>query len=336
MEETIAMTVRCNSALYRRTFFFLLILFCVMAGDYKTFADDKYVVIGDSYTGTNYGQIDLPWPEQLRKELGLSKKNFVISRKGGTGFATGFTFKNLLLKVPADPEVTYRIVAGGVGNDLRSDKQTIRETFIEFNRLARKRFPNAVILYTAPNWAQTRDRRVSIYEALRFYKRLCAQYGWIYMQKTSNTLHTAKGLAIGFLEDQHHPSQEGHDLIAARFAKELQEIQKSFVKAEPGQISITESIRTTYEYLKEVKIKASFENPLITIKKLYWISSDEDIAEVNQNGKVTIYAPGKCVITARSVDGSGIKLRCRLTVEEAAENDSDNPVQDRGVLYIGG
>ena len=47
-----------------------------------------------------------------------------------------------------------------------------------------------------------------------------------------------------------------------------------------------------------------------------WTSSDEKIASVNENGKVSAYYPGKAVITATAADGSGISAQCNVTVTQ--------------------
>lgn len=50
-------------------------------------------------------------------------------------------------------------------------------------------------------------------------------------------------------------------------------------------------------------------------KEILWTSSDEEIAKVDENGKVTTLQAGDCVITATSKD-SGVAARCALTVTQ--------------------
>ncbi len=305
------------------------LLFTVSSG---AAVNRKYVLIGDSYTTDNHDLIDKPWPEQLRDKLGIPEDRFIISRKGGTGFGDG-TFRKLLLKVPSDDEVTNVIVIGGIANDLRCERRDVKVQFAAFSRLVHKRFPNAVLMYGAPNWSRTRSRRLLLLETQKFYKSLCENNGWIFLSRTTNALHSKELLSQVFLSDRHHPNQLGHDLILAKIYSELKIVHKSMVTAKKGDIRITESLTENYEYLKEVKIKTRFLNPSLTIKKLYWYSSDKQIADVDQNGKVTIYSPGKCTIYARTVDGSGIRLKCRLVVKEKNPVSYDtiyNHERDRG------
>ncbi|MBQ8085659.1 MAG: CvpA family protein, partial [Lachnospiraceae bacterium] len=53
-------------------------------------------------------------------------------------------------------------------------------------------------------------------------------------------------------------------------------------------------------------LKAAFTPSNTSNKKLTWSSSDEDIATVNSNGKVTAKANGKVMIMAETTDGSGV------------------------------
>lgn len=49
-------------------------------------------------------------------------------------------------------------------------------------------------------------------------------------------------------------------------------------------------------------------------KTLEWSSSDESVATVTKDGKVTGVSRGEAQITARATDGSGIEVSCRVTV----------------------
>ncbi|QLY78054.1 Ig-like domain-containing protein [Clostridium intestinale] len=61
-------------------------------------------------------------------------------------------------------------------------------------------------------------------------------------------------------------------------------------------------------------------------KKVTWTSSDESIATVDENGKVTAIKAGNTTITAKTTDGSNLTATCAVTVVQ--------PSNDRGVLAI--
>lgn len=49
-------------------------------------------------------------------------------------------------------------------------------------------------------------------------------------------------------------------------------------------------------------------------KVVTWESNDNNVAEVNSNGRVIANAIGSCVITCRATDGSGVYAECNVTV----------------------
>ena len=51
-----------------------------------------------------------------------------------------------------------------------------------------------------------------------------------------------------------------------------------------------------------------------TDKSVEWSSSDESVAEVDENGVVTAIAVGEATITATTVDGSNLSASCKVTV----------------------
>ena len=49
-----------------------------------------------------------------------------------------------------------------------------------------------------------------------------------------------------------------------------------------------------------------------TNKALQWSSNDEDVATVDNDGLVTILAPGNCIISAKTLDGSNLSADCSI------------------------
>ena len=50
-------------------------------------------------------------------------------------------------------------------------------------------------------------------------------------------------------------------------------------------------------------------------RKVKWSSSDQKIATVDKNGKVKARKKGTCYIICTAADGSGVKIKCRITVK---------------------
>ena len=83
-----------------------------------------------------------------------------------------------------------------------------------------------------------------------------------------------------------------------------------------------ENIALKYEELYvpvsgSVAIKAEIAPDDAGNKKLEWTSSDEAVATVTREGKVTGVSTGEAVITARATDGSETEAECTVTVGEA-------------------
>ena len=79
--------------------------------------------------------------------------------------------------------------------------------------------------------------------------------------------------------------------------------------------SISLNYQTYYLGLdKSVTLVATVSAPTATNQKVYWTSSDTDIATVTQKGKVTGRKLGTVTITATSLDGSDVDASCEITV----------------------
>lgn len=73
---------------------------------------------------------------------------------------------------------------------------------------------------------------------------------------------------------------------------------------------------------KTLTLKTKVAPAKASIKRLSWSSSDESVATVTSKGKVTGITPGSCSITAKTTDGSNIKVTCAVTVYEEVPSTS--------------
>lgn len=69
----------------------------------------------------------------------------------------------------------------------------------------------------------------------------------------------------------------------------------------------------TLDLGESVELTATISPDNATYRDVTWTSSDESIAQVDQQGKVTLLQKGKATITATSTDGSGVSVSCEIT-----------------------
>ena len=97
-----------------------------------------------------------------------------------------------------------------------------------------------------------------------------------------------------------------------------------------GQITATYKITEPIVYVEKINMDNKMEITVgdvktidstitpdtSTDKTIIWSSSDESVAIVDENGKVTALKVGKTTITALAADGSGVTSSCELTVSD--------------------
>ena len=74
----------------------------------------------------------------------------------------------------------------------------------------------------------------------------------------------------------------------------------------------------TLEALDTYQLTADVSPSNANNKEIKWSSSDQQVADVDSNGKVTAYKKGVATITASTTDGSNITRECRVTVSNTA------------------
>ncbi len=79
---------------------------------------------------------------------------------------------------------------------------------------------------------------------------------------------------------------------------------------------------------ERLELKASISPANATNKEVTWTTSDEKVAKVDENGKVTAIGEGKATITVTTKDG-GFKATCEVTVKsDKDDNGTTNPVEN--------
>lgn len=189
--------------------------------------DGKWIFLGDSY-GT-HGNPSLP--ELITGCLGVT--NFKSYCRGGYGVAKKLNgddqrFVSRILSVAIDRSVKNVMIIGGISNDRKHSKEELRTNMSKLARTIRAKYPNSAVYYIIPNWhanwkgstvriqtARLYQRRVLL--RLPWYKELCAENGFIFLDKVSQVLRKSANDNF-FIYDGHHPNVLGRQRIASAVA----------------------------------------------------------------------------------------------------------------------
>lgn len=80
------------------------------------------------------------------------------------------------------------------------------------------------------------------------------------------------------------------------------------------KITFDKKNKYNVDYGKSINLKATIEPSDASIKTLKWKSSNNKVLTVDKNGKVTAKGLGSAVITVSATDGSGVKIKHRVSV----------------------
>lgn len=90
-----------------------------------------------------------------------------------------------------------------------------------------------------------------------------------------------------------------------------------------------------YIYALEVgqsKTLVAVTSPESAVKSVTWYSSNNKIATVSKNGKVTAVKAGTVTITAKS--SNGLKATCKVTVKEKSDTTVTNGAANGNLTYV--
>lgn len=100
-----------------------------------------------------------------------------------------------------------------------------------------------------------------------------------------------------------------------------------------SQIEMSKEMSLLHSLSKQIEVKITPE--LADNKTLKWISDNEDIATVNQEGVVTGVNVGSANVTATTTDGTELSATCKVTVNPVTINLSTNTINlQKGSEYV--
>ena len=121
-----------------------------------------------------------------------------------------------------------------------------------------------------------------------------------------------------------------HILVVDKEGNKTEKVSRG-VKVGNYVTSITlDKTELTIEEGKEETIVATVEPSDATNKEIEWASSNEEVATVDQIGKITAVKVGKATITATAKDGSGTKTTC--SVEVTPKQPVDVSTLEKGIF----
>ena len=120
------------------------------------------------------------------------------------------------------------MIIGGISNDRKCSKEVIRTNMSKLARTIRAKYPNSAVYYIIPNWhanwkgSTVRIQTARLYQRrvlmrLPWYKELCAENGFIFLDKVSQVLRRSNNDNC-FIYDGHHPNALGKQRIASAVA----------------------------------------------------------------------------------------------------------------------
>ena len=226
MKRTISLTV------------FLMIMLCMLTCFSVSAAEEKWILMGDSYAsrlkGKNFEgdreQLLFAWPDYVTDRL--HKKSLIV-RLPGTGFCKpdpthNETFYSAASKLTADKNVTRFVLVGGIGNDLRctggpASRKQIETAMSAFHKLVKSKFPNAQIVISMPNWGIATARQSYIKSRVNWYYTKPEALGWKALRGSENVLRV-KNLKKFFFDDGIHPNVYGQWRLGQVLTKYLKEL----------------------------------------------------------------------------------------------------------------
>lgn len=191
----------------------------------KTKRDDRWIMIGDSYSRRPLGNKNKAWPVQLRKKLKLKASKVRIIQRSGYGIARkDKNYYKVLKKLPSNKKVRCIVIQSGPRNDKQATKKQIYKATKRLAKLIRKKYPNAHVYYASPNWSvESEEKQEMLRTRKKWYKKFAKKVGWTYMSSVQNIY---VGDDDWYEKDGHHPNLKGVNKLSKAMAKSLKRVIK--------------------------------------------------------------------------------------------------------------
>lgn len=285
----------------------------------------NWIVIGDSYC--KRGKAGETLSDFLEEELQLTARNGSLQKKvmSGSGVARRKrSFIKMLKGIRSDRRVTDILFLGGIFNDRIFSRERILKSITSLARCARRKFPNARIMYGIGNWCKNPSfikeasrkkfaRRYckDVIERIPWYREACKDNGIFFLSGVAGALR-GKNNNRFFLRDGHHPNRVGRKKLAAAIAGSVRKLDR---KTKVSKIVLyKKTLKLQPENQFRLKVK-SVQPEKAVCKNVIFRSGDSSVCTVGKySGIVRAEKKGVCTIYCLAADGSGTFAACVVKV----------------------
>ena len=282
-----------------------------------------WLLIGDSYClGKNGHSLGA----YLAEELNLREKGGILEAHChfGSGAANRTSsFLSLLKKADPSRDVTDILFCGGINNDRGYKREKIELAIRKLAVYARRKYPNARIMYCIGNWyahpdtlksrqkkRNARNYQKRIRERTPWYRSACRKNGIFFLSSVSKTLRGKQNRKY-FREDGHHPTREARRKLAGAIADAAAALNR---KTKVRSISLNRRmvvLRTGERFC--LCAKTSPANAVSG--QVLYVSSDPAVCRAGKRtGVLTAVSRGSCLVRCIAADGSGTERICLVKV----------------------
>ncbi|WP_286904453.1 Ig-like domain-containing protein [Clostridium sp. UBA1652] len=222
----------------------------------------------------------------------------------------------------AGPPKNTNYFNGGYNGYLFSDKSLLDSNYVKFRFYGTK-----IRIISDQSYYRSKNICIEIDDAVyRFSEGVTNANDIKYQVLTYENTNLSQGIHSVKIYMDTNTQPKVHDGVSYSFSVDAIDIDSSgYLVTDVSEISLNKT-SSSLNIGETEDLIATVKPDNASIKDVTWSSSDESVATVDENGKVTAIKAGNATITAKTTDGSNLTATCDVTVVQ--------PSNDRAILAI--